>query len=252
MSKHVSILSRMFASYAKDTEVTPEEVADAAEELQAMAVESPEEKGPEETAPKSAGDEDMPVTTPASDDRLDRIISMLEELLGKGKDAEPEPEPEAEVAVGEEVDPLAKLEDDLTELEAMKAEGEEDAEPEEAESNFVDPEEINESEDEDPEEEVPNEDVVVEEEVKDKKGCDTAPIRVAIDALKPILAALPENVRKQATDAATKALRKSVGLDEKPKQNEYSAIKKARKAVGANDADLAKRIMEKRNPNYKG
>ena len=241
VSKRVKILSKMFASYAKDEEVKPEEVADAAEEIQAIAVEKPED-----TAPESVGDEGI---APAPD-KLDTIIEMLGRLLGEGKDEEP-----AEVVEGEEVvetdevDPLQKLEDDLTELEQMRSEEEVDEEPEEAMSNFVDPEEINESEDEDPEME--EEEEVVEEKVADKKGCDS--LRIAIDAIKPIIASLPEGQRKKASDAAAKSLRKSIGMDEKPKKNGYVKIKSARKANdNANpETGLASRIMEKRNPNYK-
>lgn len=251
VSKRVKLLSKMFASYAKDEDITPEEVADAAEEIQAIAVEKPED-----TAPESATDEEMPVTTPASDDRLDKIIEMLGRLLGEGQDEEPEEVPEE--APVEESDPLAKLEDDLTELEAMKKE--EDEEPEEATSNFIDPEELNKSEDEEPEEEeeveeVGDEDIEVEEteKVMDKKGCDTAPLRMAIDALKPIIASLPANQRKKASDAAARSLRKASGLDAQPKKNGYASIKASRKAKdnSFDEKNLATRIMEKRNPNYK-
>ena len=242
MSKRVKMLSKMFASYAKDEEVTPEEVADAAEEIQAIAVEKPED-----TAPESVGDEAL---APAPD-KLDTIIEMLGRLLGKGQDEEPEVVAEEEEVVadeGEEIDPLQKLEDDLSELEAMKAEEETDEEPEEAMSNFVDPEDINESEDEEPEEEVAVEE---EEAVADKKACDS--LRVAIDAIKPIIASLPANQRKKASDAAAKSLRKSIGMDEKPKKNGYAKINAARKAKDSKNSEknLASRIMEKRNPNYK-
>ena len=243
MSKRAKIFSKMFASYAKDEDVTPEEVADAAEEIQAVAVEKPED-----TAPKSAGDEGL---APAPD-KLDTIIEMLGRLLGKGQDEEPEEVVEEEEKVtdeGEEIDPLQKLEDDLTELEAMKAEEEEDEEPEESASNFVDPEEINESEDEDPEDMVEEEEEVA---MADKKGCDS--LRVAIDALKPIIASLPAGQRKKASDAAAKSLRKSMGLDEKPTKNGYAKIKSAKKRSMDSVVDeksLAKTIMEKRNPNYK-
>ncbi len=235
VSKRVKLLSRMFASFAKDEEVTPEEVADAAEEIQAIAVEDPED-----TAPKSVADEEVePAPAP---DKLDKIIEMLSRLLGEGQDAEPE------VEAPEEADPLQKLEDDLTELEAMRSEGEEtDEEPEEPTSNFVDPEEINESETD----EVPEEMEEVAENVTDKKACDS--IRAAIGALKPIIAALPESQRKKASDAAAKTLRKSIGMNEKPKTNGYARIKAAKKATDSANPEegLAERIMEKRNPNYK-
>ena len=242
VSKRAKIFSKMFASYAKDEDVTPEEVADAAEEIQAVAVEEPED-----TAPKSAGDEGL---APAPD-KLDTIIEMLGRLLGKGQDEEPEVVAEEEEVTdeGEEVDPLQKLEDDLTELEAMRSEEEEDEEPEESASNFVDPEEINESEDEDPEVE---EMVEEEEKVTDKKGCDS--LRVAIDALKPIIASLPASQRKKASDAAAKSLRKSMGMDAKPTKNGYAKLNSAKKRSvdsAVNEKNLAKTIMEKRNPNYK-
>ena len=238
-----TILSKMFASYAKDEDVTPEEVADAAEEIQAIAVEKPED-----TAPESVGDEGL---APAPD-KLDTIIEMLGRLLGKGQDEEPEVSEEEEAVVEEpEVDPLQKLEDDLTELEKMRSEEETDEEPEESMSNFVDPEEINESEDEDPD--FPEEEEIAEEEeeqIADKKACDS--LRVAIDAIKPIIASLPEGQRKKASDAAASSLRKSMGLDEKPTKNGYAKIKSAKKrSMDSAEANLATRIMEKRNPNFK-
>ena len=239
VSKRVTLLSKMFASFAKDEEVTPEEVADAAEEIQAIAVEKPED-----TAPESVGDEEM---APAPD-KLDTIIEMLGRLLGEGKDEDPEVvEGEEVVEEDEDIDPLQKLEDDLTELEAMRSE-EADEEPEEPASNFVDPEEINESEDEDPEME--EEEVAEEEKIADKKGCDS--LRKAIDALKPIIASLPVGQRKKASDAAARSLRKSIGMDVKPKTNGYSKIKSAKKrSLDSGEKNLATRIMEKRNPNYK-
>ena len=243
VSKRVTLLSKMFASYAKDEEVSPEEVADAAEEIQAIAVEKPENN-----APESVGDEEMaPAPAP---DKLDTIIEMLGRLLGEGKDEDPEVvEGEEEVVEeDEDIDPLQKLEDDLTELEAMRADENSDEEPEEVASNFVDPEEINESEDEDPEmEEVVEE----EEETMDKRGCDS--LRVAIDALKPIIASLPVSQRKKASDAAAKSLRKSIGMSEKPRSNGYAKIKSKKRSVDSDisEKNLASRIMEKRNPNYK-
>ena len=120
---------------------------------------------------------------------------------------------------------------------------------EEPESQFVDPEEINE-EDADPEEiEEIQEEKEEEVPVIDKRGCDAA--RIALNAVKPLIAKLPPEERKKASDAAIAQIRKASGLDEKPKKNGYVALKKSKKATDRQaERDIGRRIMEMRNPHY--
>lgn len=234
------ILAKMLASFARDAE--PEEIEEAVEAIDEI------------TAPPVDVPPVQEETKDEEPDKMDMILDKLDQIIGSkdcgGKDEEPE----------EEEDPLKKLEDDLDEIEKaaeVEEEAEEDEEPmnpeddpDEPEAHFVDPEEINET-DEDPEE------VEVEEEEKefpvtDKKACDAA--RVALNVLKPIIAKLPPSERKKAADAAVKQIRKASGMDAQPKKNDYVALKRSAKkssydAVAA-EADIGRRIMASRNPNF--
>lgn len=271
MAKKHSVLAKMLAAFARDAE--PEEIEEAVNVIDDLAGEAEEKKDPTqekldtildklekpENPEIPEEDEDpveekkAPVATD-SDEKLDEVISLLKQLLAaKTADAEPE----------EEKDPLKKLEDDLNELEGKEleeADEDEEAEdpeeivtpdedPEEPDSKFVDPEEINE-EDED-------EEVVPEEEEKpavDKRACDA--MRAAIKAVKPVIAKLPPSERRAAADAAVKSIRKSYGMSAKAGRNDYLALKQRRRAsdraaAKKADADLGRKIMAKRNANYK-
>ena len=73
-------------------------------------------------------------------------------------------------------------------------------------------------------------------------------IRSAVRALKPIIASLPKDRRKQAADAAMRALR-SAGNPPCPSASPYAAL--ARAARKPDPADLGRRIIQSRNVNYK-
>jgi len=274
---HLNILAKMLASFARDAE--PEEIEEAVNTIEGLtgdAAEQPvdgtQEKldtivdllqnpptpaGEETTEDEDPEEEEKPVATD-SDEKLDKLIALAEQILAaqkaKGTDEE------------EEVDPLKKLEDDLDEIEeaAGKKEAEDDDEeaeeeeetfapdedPEEPDSHFVDPEEINEQdEDEAEEEEIPAEKPAV-----DKHACDA--MRAALKAVKPVIAKLPPSERRSAADQAVKSLRKAYGLSATPSRNDYVAIK--RRKVKASDAaahrkaeaGLAEKIMKARNVNY--
>lgn len=237
------ILAKMLAKFAVDAE--PEELEEAVDAIEDITTEEP--------APEPVVEE--PAAEDEGEDVIQTILQRLDALEQKmGADEEPE----------EEMDPLARLEQDLDEIEAQNAPAEEvseeeeiiapDEEPAEEESQFVDPETINE-EDED-------EEFVAEEQEeelppledcggKDKKACDAA--RIALNAIKPVIASLPPSQRKKAADAAVKQIRKASGMDAKAKKNGYVALKARRKAVDSrmNEAEIGKAIMAKRNPNYK-
>lgn len=234
------ILAKMLASFARDAE--PDEIEEAVEAIDEITTE------PNIVPPDPEQGED------AEPDKMDMILDKLDQIIGSkdcgGKDEEPEEE-----------DPMQKLEDDLDKIEEATKVAEElengdeepmepEEDPDEPESHFVDPEAINE-EDEDPEE------VIVEEEekegipVSDKRACDAA--RVALKVIRPIIAKLPPSERKKAADAAVRQIRKASGMDAMARKNGYVALKRSKKSSfdsAANEADLGRRIMASRNPNY--
>ena len=163
-----------------------------------------------------------------------------------------------------EEDPLDKMEKELdamegAEEEPVAAEEEKeiiapDQDPDEMESHFVEPEALNEQD----EDEVVEEEEVLEEPTedcgpsKDKKACDAA--RIALNAIKPIIASLPPAQRKKAADAAVAQIRKASGLSAKPSKNQYAAIKRAKRKASDTKMDpseIGKSIMASRNPHYK-
>ena len=234
---HVWILSKMLGRFAKDA--TPEELEAAVDAIDDIT----NADTPTDPIPGTATKPEDVVKDEAPEDKLDAILTKLDALLNKGAtDEDPEK------------DPLEQLEDDLDALEVKEEEtpAEEpeeepyapDEDPDEAESHFVDPAEINEQDEDMP---------IPEEETVDCKARDAA--RAAIKAIKPIIAKLPEKERKAAADAAVAAIRKNSGLAKRPVKNDYISLKraKARKASdkSAATADLANRIMAKRNVNFK-
>lgn len=246
--KYNRILAKMLAKFAVDAEPEElEEAVDAVEEITAEnepAVQPP--MAPEET---TDGDEDV----------IKAILARLDAIEAKMNATDENPEE----------DPLARLEKDLDEIEAKEApvvEEEEkeiiapDEDPEEPESQFVDPEEINEQDEDEEvveaeeEEEMPVADGCGSKDCgpsKDAKACDAA--RIALNAIKPVIAALPPSQRKAAADKAVAQIRKASGMDSKAKKNGYVALKSRKRASDSNmnEADIGKAIMAKRNPNYK-
>lgn len=264
-----TILARMFASFAKDEDTTPEEIAEAADEIQAMV----EETDPDQ-AQKSVGTTNyIPENTQIVDeepiDKADQIINLLQQLLEQtAKDAEPVA-PEAPAAPVAPVDPAAPVEDadpdPMAPLNAFKKEMDEDpVGPAEAESNFVEPEAINETDEDDMPEIGPDafegdEDMPAMENVPEMTGdckAKDAAIKMAIDAIRPIIASLPKNQRRAAADAAVKELRTRMGKDAKPKTNAYAAIINAKRSIGdaaasRDERALGRKITSERNCNAK-
>lgn len=235
---HNGILAKMLAAMARDA--SPEEIEEAVDAIEEIT------SAPE---PIEAPEEPVQDEEPDKMDMILEKLATLEEAVAalKGADCKDE-EPVEE-------DPLKKLEEDLDEMEKTEVvETEEEPmnpeeDSEEPESQFVDPEEINE-EDADPEEiAMVQEEEEEEKPLIDKKACDAA--RIALNAVKPLIAKLPPEERKQASDAAIAQIRKASGLDEKPQKNGYVAIKKAKKAADRqSESDIGRRIMEMRNPHY--
>ncbi|HIT70257.1 MAG TPA: DUF2213 domain-containing protein [Candidatus Aphodomonas merdavium] len=78
------------------------------------------------------------------------------------------------------------------------------------------------------------------------------PVREAICALKPLIAALPEEKRTEAADRAARALRRARGMRD-GRTGVYAAVSNARASAVRCEAEdaLGKRIMAERNPHYK-
>jgi len=236
------ILAKMLAKFAVDAE--PEELEEAVDAIEEITSEEP--------APAPAPVEEEPATDDG-EEVIKMILSRLDALEQKINAGATDEEPE-------EMDPLARLEQDLDEIEAQQApaaveEQEEevitpDVDPDEMESYFVPPEEINET-DEDEEFVAASEEEVPMEDCGPKKASDAA--RIALNAIKPVIASLPPAQRKKAADKAVTQIRKASGLDARAKKNGYIALKR-RKASDSNvmcEAEIGKAIMAKRNPNYK-
>lgn len=244
--KYNRILAKMLAKFAVDAE--PEELEEAVDAVEEITSEAPAAQPPMEQPP-------MEETKDGDDEVIQTILARLDAIEGKLNGADEDP---AE-------DPLARLEKDLDEIEAQgapapapaPAEEEKeivapDEDPDEVESHFVDPEQINEQDEDEEiaveeEEEVPTGDCNPS---KDSKACDAA--RIALNAIKPIIAALPPSQRKAAADKAVAQIRRASGMDSKPRKNGYVALKsRKRTADSMSEADIGKAIMAKRNPNYK-
>ena len=237
--KHVGIMTKMFAAFARDAE--PDDLEAAVDAIEDITAEEPVNVPAEQTEDEGP-------------DKMDLILEKLDQLIqamaAKGADEEPE-----------EADPIEKLEDDLDEIEKSVEvkegededeeidlmEAEEDEDPDDPASKFVDPEVINEQ-DEDEAEELEEEETVISD---SKRACDAA--RIAIKSLKPVIASLPPSQRKAAADKAVAQIRKNVGLDAKPKKNGYTALKQRKRAADrkADPAEIGRRIMAARNVNYK-
>lgn len=239
---HGRILAKMLAKFALDAD--PEELEEAVDAVEEIT--NPEEPVPAPQPPvpeQDAGDDVIQSI-------MDRLDAIEAKLNGPAEDEEPEE------------DPLTKMEQELDAMEGAEEEpvvAEEetdfiapDEDPDEVESRFVDPEALNEQD----EDEVTEEEVL-EEPVEDCgpkgsdcKGRDAA--RIAIRAIRPIIATLPPSQRKKAADAAVAQIRKASGMSAKATKNQYVALKR-RKAADTRKSpeDIGKAIMAARNPHYK-
>lgn len=287
-TKH-GVLAKMLARYAKDAD--PEEVAEAVEAIDEIVSEEPKEEEATKATdaevhekldkimdvvenlqtPTKEEEDEEPEEVPAEEakdegpDKQDIIIDLLKKLVEKqGSDCGPkrtkDEEPDELQKLEEDIDEMAedpKTEEETEDEEPTEGEEEEtfapDEDPDEMESHFVAPEKINE---EDSEEE-PMAEKEYAPTVMDRKARDA--MKAAIRAVKPMIAMLPPRQRKIAADAAARSIRKSYGMSGKATKNNYTAIKQAtmrRKASDSakntdSDESLGKKIMERRNANYK-
>lgn len=235
-----SLFAKLFSHAVRDME--PDEVADAIDELAQANTADEETPAP---APAPAADQGA-VTL----EGLAASIAALTEkvnALAASHDQQPAPEPAPAAAPAEE-DPLQKLADEL----AAVAQGENPTD-EEAATTIPADEMPEGATDEDgpaaaantkPENPIP--------------GTDRAIALGALTAIKPVIAALPKEQRKAASDQAVAEIRKLIGRDAKPKTDGYSAVaqvirqaSKAKDSQPEDQGEIGKRIMEARNPHIK-
>ena len=263
-SKENSLFARLFSRAVKDME--PEEIEDAIEEMAATAAGTmPEDAEPEigteiPAAAPVAGDEDPVMSQVLA--MLTKLNEKLDAIGGVKADAAPAP-----------VDPMQQLEDELNgEVGAaapIENEGEVPADEDPEAALTVPAEEIETDEDVElggeAETEMPMDcnAPVAEASTLPKNpiaGADKAAALYALNAIKPVIAALPSYQRKAASDKAVAEIRKLMGKTARARSNGYVGISNvmAQAAKGKKTADskadkskIGQDIMKSRNPHYK-
>lgn len=268
-TKKGSVFARMFASFARDEAVKPDEVIEAADELFAKADEDegtkkednkmdPKVKEPTPQAPPK--DEDNKLTFDEGEQLMQLITELSQEVkaLKELVMTKPAAQDADEVEYEDEYtpDPYEEEEPDaLDALEEEAIEGNED-EPMNEGSVTVPPEDID----------VENQDPV--EEPKGGIGADKTreAVVAAIAELKPIVAGMPAKDRRRAADAMSRAIRKAAGMPSystEQARQKLAAVAARKKpmtkdsrsrgtGILANDVGraLGERIMKARNPHY--
>lgn len=250
-NKKRSLFATLFSHAV--TDMQPEEIADAVEELAATAAGASEMPTDAEPMPGMPAVPSKPQTDAEGGDISMQLLAAINALSEKidrmcagaaGTDAAPVP-PAAPA------DPMKQLEDELTggpadpEVPAQLPKTP-DADPEAAVT--VPAEEIKTDADPEGEEgETP--------EVMTNKDAALAALR----AVKPVIASMPPYQRKAAADRAVAEIRKMMGKDAKPVSDGYRGIanimqQNAKKGVKkpTDDSKLGADIMKARNPHYKG
>lgn len=229
MAKKGSILHRMFAAFAKDAE--PEEVREAA-----RAVDEAEGSG-EEEAPQEKKDKDIATL-------IDAVAALNAKV-----DAITKPQTQADENLDdkpEETEALDELEEELTEGDPAPTEDEESEE----ESVTVPPEQL--EEDEDPQ---MFEVKAVSNTPETSRTADRALVLSVVRAMKPFIATMPSGQRKKASDALSRALKKSMRVkDTQPLPGGYGALSRRKTADAATREKEMRAYGEncrKRNPHYK-
>ena len=229
MAKKGSILHRMFAAFAKDAE--PEEVREAA-----RAVDEAEGSG-EEEAPQEKKDKDIATL-------IDAVAALNAKV-----DAITKPQTQADENLDdkpEETEALDELEEELTEGDPAPTEDEESEE----ESVTVPPEQL--EEDEDPQ---IFEVKAVSNTPETSRTADRALVLSVVRAMKPFIATMPSGQRKKASDALSRALKKSMRVkDTQPLPGGYGALSRRKTADAATREKEMRAYGEncrKRNPHYK-
>ena len=246
--KSNSLLSRMFAGWAKDAD--PQEIADAFEEIAGNSDTEPEAAPAPAASDCGAGE-----NKDGGAEVLQQLMAAVAALTQKvdaltaaaAHDEEPAPTPSADE------DELTKLEDEIKNDPGSLEDQEE--------SHTVPADEL--PEQTDSEEEVTDEDgptaPVASLPENPIPGADRAAVLAAIRAVKPIIAQLPAEKRKAASDAAAKQIRMAMGKSATAHTNGYAAINQVmRQKAKAKDSkakidngEIGRNIMASRNPHYK-
>ena len=253
-----SLFSRMFAGWAKDAD--PQEVADAIEEIASGASDVEPEPAPAPAAQSGAGE-----SKDGGGEMMQQLIAVMSDLAKKVEmlTAARDVEPKAPAPAADE-DALDALENEVKRDEGPGS-------PEAQEESLTVPV------DEMPAEQTGDEFGQTEDECSQTAdedgpmapagslpenpipGADRAVALAAIKAIKPIIAQLPAEKRKAASDAAAKQIRMAIGRESKSGTNGYAAITqmmrqkaKAKDSKRSADAgEIGRNIMASRNPHYK-
>lgn len=257
-----SLLSRMFAGWAKDAD--PQEVADAIEEIASNASDNESEVTPTtKPAPASSdcntgeakdGGEFMQQVLTALTGLTEKIEALLKTVPAhKAGPMHKETTAPASAPSSDE-DELTKLEDEIESNPGTLEDQEE--------SRTVPADDLSEPQTEDEEEVTVDEDgpvtpinMLPENPIP---GADRALALATIKAIRPIIAKLPAGERKAAADAAARQIRKAIGRDAQAHTNGYVSINqimrqkaKAKDSSRIDRGELGRNIMASRNPHYK-
>lgn len=226
-----NIFRRMFDAFVKDAE--PEEVLEAAKAV--------DEACGEKTEDVRTHDEDMEMVMKAIHELNEKLEAMRSENAAHHEEEAKDEEPEEE----------------LSGLDAVEAALKEEVKDSDEEEVTVDPETLNEEEPEEVKEEaevIEADDAEAEEE-EVVKANDRAISLAMLRAIKPIVASMPKEQKKLATDALNKAVRKAMGMKStQPLAGGYGALLKRKKT---NDAEVQANLRafgeacRKRNPHVK-
>ena len=227
MEKRKGLLGRMLAAFAKDADTSPEDLENASKFI---AGQGKEEEQPEPARVETKDDERV-TALEAEIAELKKQLAALASKETKDDDEKEEPK--------EEPTALDDLENELKEKSGKDDE----------EEVTVPPEKINEAhgetEDDDEEE-------VIEADDEDDGAKEREAILRVIEAVKPLMAQLPSEQRKEAADSMAKMLRMGA------KDSQYKVLARAQKnGHKANDANpmmddvmYGKLIRDKYNPHY--
>lgn len=244
-----SFLARLFSRAVKDME--PDEVAEAIDEIQqnsAAADETPAAPAPAST---DGNTQQADAGDPVMSKLLDAIAGLGQKLdsviaANKPQDQTPEQKPA-------DTDPLAQLVAEIAEK------SEETPADQEATATIP----ADELHDEDTTQQDEDGPVAAENLLPENPipGADRAMAMAAINVIKPVIAKLPANQRKAASDQAAAELRRMLGMNAKAQSNGYTGItatmaqasraKAKDSKAKVDDGSLGRRIMEARNPHYK-
>lgn len=244
-----SFIARLFSRAVKDME--PDEVAEAVDEIQQAAAAAdetpatPAAAATDNNAQQQAGDND-PMTK-----LLDAIAGLSQKMDSVIAASKPQDQEPAQKPVDN--DPLAALVAEIAENAAET--------PADQEASATIPADELHDEDNTQDEDGP---VAAAETLPENPipGADCAMALAAINAIKPVLATLPEKQRKAASDRAATEIRKMLGKDSKPASNGYAGIvgtmtqaaksrAKDSKPKKMDDGTIGRNIMASRNPHYK-